>query len=154
MLTLETRPIQAVSPMCIDHGIIRDKTLDKQLLCTGRCLCILSPESQDVFPLEGEPTAKSQNHRSERWEGDGGLHQDRESSILFFSWCGTGDLSSLQWKCRVLTPGPPGKSLQLFLLDEAAEAQRERKGEGGPSFPVILGAHLFSLSPTSCPWKE
>ena len=84
MLTLETRPIQAVSPMCIVHGIIRDKTLDKQLLCTGRCLCILSPESQDVFPLEGEPTAKSQNHRSERWEGDGGLHQDRESSILFF----------------------------------------------------------------------
>lgn len=36
------------------------------------------------FPLEGEPTAKSQNHRSEHWEGDGGLHQDIESSILFF----------------------------------------------------------------------
>lgn len=53
VLTLETRPIQAVSPMCIVHEIIRDKTLDKQLLCTGRCLCILSPESQDVFPSRG-----------------------------------------------------------------------------------------------------
>ena len=36
------------------------------------------------FPLEGEPTIKSQNHRSEHWEGDGGLHQDIESSSLFF----------------------------------------------------------------------
>ena len=38
------------------------------------------------FPLEGEPTVKSQNHRSEHWEGDGGLHQDIESFSLFLVW--------------------------------------------------------------------
>ena len=53
MLTVETRPVQAVSPMCIVHEIIRDKTLfGLQLLCC-RGIFILSPEFQDVFPSRG-----------------------------------------------------------------------------------------------------
>ena len=104
---------------------------------------LLSPRMS--FPLEGEPTAKSQNHRSEHWEGDGGLHQDIESSILFYFlvWHRGPVLPAVKaqslnpWTSREVSPA-------LFVRWSSWDPEREKRGGETQFSSDSWGTSLFS----------